>query len=94
MLEPAHIRMARAALGWRLSDLAERAEINLNTISRYEAGKDVLTGTLARIEQVLSDAGVIFLFEEDGQGIGVRLISGRAKERAGLRARKERQSKK
>ena len=74
MIEPAHLRMARAALGWRLGDLAQKAGVNLNTVGRFEAGKDIMSGTLARLEQELRDAGVIFLFEEGDLGIGVRLV--------------------
>lgn len=84
-MRPAHLRMARAGLGWTLKELAERAEVNLNTISRYEAGKEVLTGTANRIESVLSAQGVEFLYEDGFRGPGVRLppdregaISGKA----------------
>jgi len=65
--------MARAALKWSLSDLAERAQVNLNTISRYEAGKEVLSGTLQRIEQVFQEEGITFFVEDDLFGPGVRL---------------------
>lgn len=73
MISPLHVRMARAALRWSLSDLARRAQVNLNTISRYEAGKEILSGTLQRIESVLEEEGVIFFEEDDLFGPGVRL---------------------
>jgi transcriptional regulator with XRE-family HTH domain len=50
MIRPVHLRMARAALGWSLKDLAERADVNINTISRYEAGSQVMSGTIAKLE--------------------------------------------
>ena len=53
--------MARAALGWTLKDLADRAGINVNTISRYEAGSEILTGTMQKIDDVLRSEGVVFL---------------------------------
>ena len=54
-------------------ELAARADVNLNTVSRYEAGKDVLTGTIVKIEQVLAAEGVSFFYEDATQGPGVRL---------------------
>ncbi len=73
MIRPLHLRMARAALGWSLKELAERAEVNLNTISRYEAGSQVMSGTLSKLEAVLVKEGVIFLDDEGDLGPGVRL---------------------
>ena len=71
MISPRHMRMARAGLGWTLSDLAKRAGVNPNTLSRYEAGRDVLSGTLRKVEDTLKSAGVIFI--DDEHGIGVRV---------------------
>ena len=77
MLLPLHIRMARAALGWNLKDLAERAGVNINTISRYEAGSQIMSGTIAKIETVLQKEGIVF-FDDDGKlGPGVRMRSNR-----------------
>src|SRR5678815_3332777 len=73
MIRPVHLRMARAALGWSLKELAEKAGVNINTISRYEAGSQVMSGTISKIENVLLNAGVIFIEEEGGLGPGVRL---------------------
>ena len=73
MMRPQHLRMARAGLGWTLKELADRAEVNLNTVSRYEAGREVLTGTVDRIERVLEAEGIIFLYEDAAQGPGIRL---------------------
>jgi transcriptional regulator with XRE-family HTH domain len=65
--------MARAALGWSLSDLASRSKVNLNTISRYEAGREVLSGTIDKLEKVLENAGIAFIQEDDLGGPGIRL---------------------
>jgi transcriptional regulator with XRE-family HTH domain len=54
------LRMARAGLGWTLVDLAQKAEVNANTISRYEAGRDILASKLRRIEAALREAGIDF----------------------------------
>jgi transcriptional regulator with XRE-family HTH domain len=57
--------MARAALGWTLKDLADRAKVNLNTVSRYEAGFEILSGTMHKIEDVLRAEGVDFIEEDE-----------------------------
>lgn len=73
MIRPMHLRMARAALGWSLKDLAEKADVNINTISRYEAGAQVMSGTISKIEAALVQQGVIFLEDEGELGPGVRM---------------------
>jgi transcriptional regulator with XRE-family HTH domain len=60
------------ALGWGVRELAERANITPNTVSRIEKGVDALASTLDRIQAALEDAGVIFI-DEDEVGPGVRL---------------------
>ncbi len=72
MLIGAQVRMARAAVGWGVRELAERANITPNTVSRIENGGDALASTLDRIQAALEDAGVIFI-DEDEEGPGVRL---------------------
>ena len=68
-----HLRMPRAALDLSLKELAEKADVNMNTISRYESGSQVMSGTIDKIEAALIKEGVIFL-EDDGElGPGVRL---------------------
>ncbi len=64
--------MARAALGWGVRDLAAKAGISANTVSRYENGADALGETLMKIQRVFENAGVIFI-DEDEEGPGVRL---------------------
>lgn len=73
MLSRLHLRMARAALGWTLRDLANKAGVNLNTISRYEAGGAMLSNTLEKIEAVLRGEGVVFIEADDEYGPGIRL---------------------
>ena len=75
MLLPGQVRMARAALGWSLAELARRAEVNPNTISRYETGREVLSGILQKLEAVLRAEGIVFL--EDAAEIGVKLPKGK-----------------
>jgi transcriptional regulator with XRE-family HTH domain len=42
--------MARAAVVWGVRELAEKASINPNTVSRIENGGDALASTLDRIQ--------------------------------------------
>ena len=65
--------MARAAVGWGVRELAEKAKINPNTVSRIENGGDALASTLDRIQAALEDAGVIFIDQNEDGGPGVRL---------------------
>ena len=64
--------MARAALGWGVRELAAKAGISANTVSRYENGADALGGTLLKIQRVLEQGGIVFI-DENGGGPGVRL---------------------
>ena len=79
MMQPVHVRMARAALGWSLSDLAAKSQVNLNTISRYEAGREVLSGTIDKLEKVFESAGITFIQEDDLGGPGIRVQKSSAK---------------
>jgi DNA-binding XRE family transcriptional regulator len=69
----AQVRMARAALGWTVRDLAEATGLHRNTITNIEVGRYAgEPETLDLIRRVLSREGVIFI-EENGGGAGVRL---------------------
>lgn len=69
--------MARAALGWSVRELAAKAGVTANTVSRYENGADALGKTLARMRRALEEGGVIFI-EQNGGGPGVRLKNRRS----------------
>jgi transcriptional regulator with XRE-family HTH domain len=66
--------MARAGLGWTLRDLARLAGVNPNTISRYETGKDIMAGTLRKIEATLRAARVEFIDNPDAIGVTLSKI--------------------
>ncbi len=68
MITGIQVKMARTALGWGVRDLAKKAEINPNTVSRLETGGGILTANLAKIEEVLEQSGIEFLPDN-----GVRL---------------------
>ncbi len=64
--------MARAALGWGVRDVAKRAGIAANTVSRYENGADAMGETLLKLQRTFEKAGITFIDEND-EGPGVRL---------------------
>ncbi len=72
MISRAQVRMARAALGWGVRDVAKRAGIAANTVSRYENGADAMGETLLKLQRTFEKAGITFIDEND-EGPGVRL---------------------
>jgi transcriptional regulator with XRE-family HTH domain len=62
--------MARAAVGWGVRELAERAGITANTVTRIENGADAKNSTLEAIQRALEAGGVEFT---NGDQPGVRL---------------------
>ena len=66
------IKMARAAVGWGVRELAEKAGVTANTVTRIENGADAKQSTMDRLQHALEIAGVEFI-GENGGGLGVRL---------------------
>jgi predicted transcriptional regulator len=78
MITPRQIRAARALLGWSQQQLADKAIVSLNAVTRLEKGKvDSRVSTIAAIERTLSRAGVEFLPAGE-KGEGVRMKSPRS----------------
>lgn len=71
-MQAVQCRMARAALGLGVRELAEMAMVAPATISRLERGEDLKPRTVEAIRAALEAAGVIFI-DENGEGPGVRL---------------------
>jgi transcriptional regulator with XRE-family HTH domain len=72
MTRAIQLRMARAAVGWGVRELAEKAGVTANTVTRIENGADAKQSTLDRLKSALEAAGVEFI-DENGGGPGVRL---------------------
>jgi transcriptional regulator with XRE-family HTH domain len=62
-------KMARAALGWGVRDLAKEACVSPDTISRLERGEEILPRTLTAIRTTLESAGVEFFEDDRGDGV-------------------------
>jgi transcriptional regulator with XRE-family HTH domain len=71
------VRMARAALGWGVRDLADRSGLAPNTVSRFENGLGTNVTTLKQIQSALEEAGIVFIPGDVTAGPGVRLKESR-----------------
>ena len=71
-MKPVQLKMARAAVGWGVRELAKKAGVTANTVTRIENGADAKQSTIDRLQHALEAAGVEFI-QEDGGGPGVRL---------------------
>jgi transcriptional regulator with XRE-family HTH domain len=71
-MKPIQLKMARAAVGWGVRDLAKKAGVTANTVTRIENGADAKQSTMDRLQHALESAGVEFI-DENGGGAGVRL---------------------
>jgi transcriptional regulator with XRE-family HTH domain len=69
------LRMARAAIGWGVRDLAEKAGVTANTVTRIENGSDAKQSTIEALQRALEAAGVEFT---NGDQPGVRLTKAAA----------------
>ena len=71
-MNAAQCKMARAAMGLGVRDLAKLADVSPNTVARLERGEALKESTVSTIRAALEQAGVIFV-EPNGEGPGVRL---------------------
>ncbi|MFC3753544.1 helix-turn-helix transcriptional regulator [Aquamicrobium ahrensii] len=62
-------KMARAALGWGVRDLAQAAAVSVDTVSRLERGEELMPRTVQAIRTALEAAGVEFINDERGDGV-------------------------
>jgi transcriptional regulator with XRE-family HTH domain len=69
---PVQCKMARAALGLGVRELADLSKVSTDTIVRFERGEDLRTRTIEALQAALEAAGVEFI-PENGGGAGVRL---------------------
>jgi transcriptional regulator with XRE-family HTH domain len=54
-------RMARAALGWSLDDLAAASGVSRRTIARFEAGELALPARVEHCATPLEAKGILFI---------------------------------
>jgi transcriptional regulator with XRE-family HTH domain len=70
ILLPVQCRMARAALGLGVRELAAAAKVSNDTIARFERGDELKERTIEALQRALEAAGVEFT---NGDKPGVRL---------------------
>lgn len=71
-MKAVQLRMARAAVGWGVRELAKKAGVTANTVTRIELGADAKQSTIEALQRTLEAAGVEFI-SQNGGGPGVRL---------------------
>jgi transcriptional regulator with XRE-family HTH domain len=69
------LRMARAAIGWGVRELAKKAGVTANTVTRIENGADAKQSTIDALQRALEAAGIEFT---NGDQPGVRLTKAAA----------------
>ena len=67
---PVQCRMARAALGMGVRELAAAAKVSADTVARFERGDELKERTVEALQRALEIAGVEFT---NGDQPGVRL---------------------
>ena len=77
---PVQCRMARAALGLGVRELAAAAKVSIDTIARFERGDELKERTIDAIQRALEAAGVEFT---NGDQPGVRLTKAAAAQSVG-----------
>ena len=72
---PVQCRMARAALGWGVRELAAAAKVSTDTVARFERGDELKERTIDALQRALEAAGIEFT---NGDQPGVRLTKAAA----------------
>ena len=70
VLSPVQCRMARAALGLGVRELAAAAKVSIDTVARFERGEELKERTIDALQRTLEAAGVEFT---NGDRPGVRI---------------------
>ena len=78
---PIQSRMARAALGWGVRELAASAKVSVDTVARFERGEELKERTIEAIHRALEAEGIDFI-NENGGGPGVRLKKRQTRKRS------------
>ena len=79
IMRPVQCRMARAALGLGVRELAAAAKVSTDTVARFERGDELKGRTIDALQHALEAAGVEFT---NGNKPGVRLDNRAAVESA------------
>ena len=58
--------------------MARAANVGVNSVNRFETGRDSRISTVEKLRAALEEAGVVFI-AENGGGVGVRLREPKAR---------------
>lgn len=75
-MKPIQCRMARAALGLSVAELAEMVGVRAMTVSNFERGGGCYASTVEKLRDALEREGILFVAPGEaslGGGAGVRL---------------------
>ena len=78
---PVQCRMARAALGWGVRELAAAAKVSVDTVARFERGEELKERTVEAIQRALEAGGIEFI-DDNGGGLGLRFKKRQARKRS------------
>ena len=73
MVTSAQVRAGRGLLGWTVRELAERAGVHRNTVTRIETGETAASRAAIEAIRAALEAGGVQFIAENGGGPGVRL---------------------
>lgn len=76
IMTSAQCRMARAALKWSTSDLANQAGVTPTTANRFENGKDAYASTANKLRDAFLQTGLIQFEGEGGVYFLGELVTG------------------
>lgn len=69
MITGLQVRLGRAAVEWSVIELAEHANINKNTVVRFEKDGNTNRSTMIMLREALEAKGVEFIWQDNKQGI-------------------------
>ena len=73
MITPRQIKAARGLVGWTQKELADKCGFSMGGINRLEREvSDPKASTLRLIQQVFEQEGIVFINEENYEGVKLR----------------------
>lgn len=72
-MTPLQLKLARAALGLGIRQLADMADVAPSTIVRFEAGGATQRRTVDHLRAIVESRGVIFIDADEGGSATIRL---------------------
>jgi ribosome-binding protein aMBF1 (putative translation factor) len=83
-MTPEQSRAARGWLGWLQADLAKKATVSLRTVASFERGEITpLPNNLSAMQRAFESEGIMLVFDEHGNPIGITRRGDRSRAGAG-----------